>query len=48
MNKEKIPKKNEMAYTKEKKEEREKNDTKHIKKKESINILREHPCNKEY
>ena len=37
-----------MAYTKEKKQEREKNDTKYIKKKESINILREDPCNKEY
>ena len=37
-----------MAHTKEKKEEREKNDAKYIKKKESINILREDPCNKVY
>ena len=37
-----------MAHIKEKKEEREKTDTKYIKKKESINILREDPYNKEY
>ena len=37
-----------MAHIKEKKEEREKTNTEYIKKKESINILREDPCNKEY
>ena len=41
-------KKKEMAHIKEMKEEREKNDTEYIKKKETINIMREDSCNKEY
>ena len=37
-----------MAHIKEMKEEIEKNDTDYIKKKETINIMREDSCNKEY
>ena len=37
-----------MAHIKEKNEEREKNDIEYIKKKESINFMREYPFNKEY